>query len=181
MQDVGDEEVMESSEDTNLSTAREGDPELLRREMELCRREKELIVRELQTIRRENEALRRMRDADGSEAANDATRRSPALSQESNATNINAISGLLGHFEGDDNMFEAWEKRVKSLRGVFGLTNDLARFLISSCLKSRTQEWFHSRPDYSKITVDKLLGELRNMFFHEPSKVQFRKQFKQRV
>lgn len=67
VQDVMVEEVMESSEDTSLPSARGGDSELLRREMELCRREKELIERELQIIRRENETLRRMRDADGSE------------------------------------------------------------------------------------------------------------------
>ncbi|KMQ84249.1 hypothetical protein RF55_18112 [Lasius niger] len=78
-------------------------------------------------------------------------------------------------------MFEAWEKRVKSLRDAYGLTDDLARIMIGSRLKGKAQEWFHSNPNYTEITTDELLVELKNMFFHKPSKVHSRRQFEQRT
>src|SRR5580765_1842844 len=162
----------------SVSEPNANNDEHLRREIELYRREKELMERELAVARREIELLRRSQSAnsDGRESASDAAR-SPAVSHEPVATNINAITGLLGHFEGDSGMFEAWEKRVKSLRDAYGLTDDLARIMIGSRLKGKAQEWFHSNPNYTEITTDELLVELKNMFFHEPSKVHSRRQF----
>lgn len=74
----------------------------LRREMELCRREKQLMEREIQLMQRENELLRRTQNMsiDGGEREDSVTARSPAI-HETGVSNINAIAGLLGYFEGD--------------------------------------------------------------------------------
>lgn len=63
--------------------------------------------------RQEMQLLRRMGDADGErhESASDAGMRKSTVSHEPMAINIGAITSLLGYFEGDSEMFEAWEKR----------------------------------------------------------------------
>lgn len=175
---VGNGEQVESPEIANALSVNNNDPERLRREMELCRREKEVMERELQVMRRENEWLRRAQNGNGSESASDAARRSPVLSREPNAANINTISGLLRYFEGDGGLFEAWGKRVKALQDAYGLTDDLTR--IGARLRGKAQEWFHSNPEFTEITVNELLRELKNMFHHEPSRVLVRRQFEQR-
>lgn len=171
---------IENLESANRPRANSDNPELLRREIELCRREKEVMERELLVAQREIESLRRSQNANngGRGSASDAASRSPAISHEP-AMNVNAIAGLLGYFEGDGNMFEAWEKRIKSLRDAYGMTDDLVRIMIGSRLKGKAQEWFHSNPNYTEITVDELLSELKIMFFHVSSKVHMRRQFEQ--
>jgi len=173
----------ESNEEVDEPSVIDTEVEYLRQEMELCRRDKQLMERELQLMRRESDLLRRTQSAniDGGESRNETMARSPTTSHKSGATNINAIAGLLGYFEGDGSTFEPWVKRVGSLRSAYNLTDDLTRILIAARLKGKAQEWFHSNSTYTEIAVDELLLELKNMFFHELGRVHMRKQFEQRV
>lgn len=173
----------ESDEEMDEARANDVEVENLRREMELCRREKQLMERELQLMRRENDLLRRTQNVNGNrdEMRDEATMGSPTISHESGAININAIAGLLGYFEGDGSMFESWMKRAESLRSAYHLTDHLTRILIGVRLKGKAQEWFHSDSRFAEISVDELLLELKNMFFHETGRVHMRKQFEQRI
>ncbi|XP_029162889.1 uncharacterized protein LOC114934371 [Nylanderia fulva] len=171
------------SGEVDESSIHDTEVEYLRRSMELCEREKRLMERELRLMRQENDLLRRTQNVntDGGELRNEVAAGSPTISHEAGVTNINAIASLLGYFEGDSSAFESWKKRVESLRGAYNLTDDLTRILIGARLKGKAQEWLHSSPTYTEITVDELLNELKNMFFHEPGRVHVRKQFEQRI
>ncbi|XP_020296762.1 uncharacterized protein LOC109861499 [Pseudomyrmex gracilis] len=169
----------ESSASANF---READEEstLLRREMEVYWREKELLERELQLARREIDLMRMTQNARTN--GHDFGAVSPSVSHASvGRPSLNIVADSLSHFDGSNNLYEAWEKRVKSLRNAYELTDDLTRLMIGARLKGKAQEWFHSDPSYSDLPVDELLNEMRAMFFHEPSRIQTRKQFEQRM
>lgn len=177
------EERNESNEEIDGAGANDAEVESLRREMELCRRENQLMERELQLMRRENDLLRRTQNVSGNgdELRDEATVRSPTISHESGAININVIAGLLGYFEGDGSMFESWMKRVESLKNAYHLSDDLTRILIGVRLKGKAHEWFHSDSSFAEVSADELLLGLKNMFFHETGRVHMRKQFERRI
>jgi len=47
--------------------------------------------------------------------------------------------------------------------------------------KKKASEWLHSKPEYIAMRMDDLLKKLREMFYHQSSKIVRRRQFEQRV
>ncbi|XP_011860261.1 PREDICTED: uncharacterized protein LOC105557594 isoform X3 [Vollenhovia emeryi] len=59
--------------------------------------------------------------------------------------------------------------------------HDLTKVMMGSRLKGKALEWLHSRSEYIAMPVNDLLGKLREMFYHRPSKILTRRQFEQRT
>jgi len=174
-----DERLNESNTSANSREASD-ESTLLRREMGVCRREKEILERELRLVHREIELMRATQSV--RENGPDLGAASPSTSHASvGRPSLNIIADSLSYYDGSSSLYEAWERRVKSLRNAYELTDDLARLMVGARLKGRAQEWFHSDSGYSDLTVEELLSEMRAMFFHEPSRIQSRRQFEQRT
>lgn len=92
---------------------------------------------------------------------------------------MTAIAGLLSYYDGDGS-YELWERQFQLLREAHQLTNDEAMIILGLRLRGKAMEWLHSRPEYVVMTVQELLGEMRAMFHHPPSRVVRKREFEQR-
>ena len=149
-------------------------PDQVDPELQLMRRERELLQREIELLRREQAMVRR-----GS---------SPPLSNAENTTSnartnisIRAIGDLLSDFDGTVNTFWKWEQQIELLRVSYKLDENASRVLVSSKLKGRAANWFHSKAENLTLSIEDLLKEMRSMFDHRPSKVALRKEFEART
>lgn len=146
--------------------------DLIRRENELLRRERALLQRELEIMRRENAESR------GAPCANSSGERrgSPSMSE-----NVRAIRDLLSDFDGDEGTFWRWEQQIQLLRTMYALNDAATRILVSSKLKGRASEWFHSKPDHLTLSIEDLLTSMKQMFGLRQSKLSLRKKFEERT
>lgn len=146
--------------------------DLIRRENELLRRERALLQRELEIMRRENAESR------GAPCANSSGERrgSPPTSE-----NVRAIRDLLSDFDGGEGTFWRWERQIQLLRTPYALDDAATRILISSKLKGRASEWFHSKPDHLTLSIEDLLAGMKKMFDLRQSKLSLRKKFEERT
>lgn len=94
---------------------------------------------------------------------------------------INAVGELLGIFDGNGENFDSWSQQVELIRSSYNLNDSVTRILISSKLKGKALDWFHSRPDHLSMPIMNLMTELRKMFFPFTSKIKLRKQFESRT
>lgn len=94
--------------------------------------------------------------------------------------NLTSIAELLKTFDGTPRDYEAWEGQIKLLREVYHLDDNTAKILVGMRLKGRAYEWFHSKPEYLRLSFDELLRKLRRMFQFQQSKVTLRKKFEER-
>lgn len=92
---------------------------------------------------------------------------------------MTSIAELHKTFDGAPRDYEAWEGQIKLLREVYHLDDNTAKILIGMRLKGRAYEWFHSKPEYLRLSFE-LLRELRRMFQFQQSKVTLRKKFEER-
>ncbi|GAB1869223.1 SAP domain-containing protein [Camponotus japonicus] len=145
--------------------------DLIRRENELLRRERALLQRELEIMRRENAESR------GAPCTNTSEERrgSPPTSE-----NVRAIRDLLSDFDGGEGTFWRWERQIQLLRTTYALDDAATRILISSKLKGRASEWFHSKPDHLTLSIEDLLASMK-MFDLRQSKLSLRKKFEERT
>lgn len=95
------------------------------------------------------------------------------------AAEIRAISGLLSEFCGDDTFWK-WERQINYLRNSYGLNDSATKMLISSRLKGKAYEWFHSKPEHIEYNVDELLQCMKDMFDFKRDKLELRHKFKRR-
>jgi len=95
--------------------------------------------------------------------------------------NISAIAELLTTFDGTTGNFETWERQLRLLKQTYRLNDEHARILVGMRLRGKALEWLHSKAELVEISVEALLGELKIMFDHRPSKVILRKKFEERV
>ncbi|XP_011860339.1 PREDICTED: uncharacterized protein LOC105557649 [Vollenhovia emeryi] len=131
----------------------------LRMEIEFMCRERELMQRELELTHREAELLR------------NSPRRSDSSTNARPSVHIKAISELLGEFNGIDFYFAEWEKQVRLLRRTYELDDNMTKLLMSSRLKGRALQWFHSKAEYLEMSMDQLLQEMQTAFDHRPMPV----------
>lgn len=89
---------------------------------------------------------------------------------------VKAIGELLGEFDGSDNTFWKWEEQVRMLQTAYQLDELATKVLMSTKLKGRAQNWLHSRPEYLTISVEELLGHMKVMFDHRPTKLALRRE-----
>lgn len=99
----------------------------------------------------------------------------------SSRISINAISELLGNFDGSGQNFESWAQQVELIRAGYGLSDEITRIVISSKLRGKALNWFHSRSSHLTIPVEQLMYELKKMFFPQLSKIKLRRQFEDLV
>ncbi|KMQ84408.1 hypothetical protein RF55_17802 [Lasius niger] len=145
---------------------------LIRRENELLRRERALLQRELEIARQEYNEDRGTPRTSGS-----GERRSGPSANE----NVRAIRDLLSEFDGGEGTFWKWEQQIRLLRISYALDDAAARILISSKLKGRAFEWFHSKSDHLTFSVEDLLKAMREMFDLRQSRLSLRKKFEERT
>lgn len=105
--------------------------------------------------------------------------RNPTISDYGN--NVRNIKDLLCDFNGTDNEFWKWKQQVELLRNSYSLEDSATRVLISSKLKGKALDWFHSRLEHVVISVSELWEKMRQMFDHRPSKLSLRREFERRV
>lgn len=135
--------------------------------MDLLRRERDLLERELRLVRREMNV--------SPNSANSSGRHSVVSSMS-----IRAIGDLLSEFRGDDTFWK-WEKQVQLLRTTYNLDDNSTKVLISSRLKDKALNWFHSKPDHLELSVDELLDRMKEMFDLRPTKLTMRRNFERRM
>lgn len=129
------------------------------RELELLKRENMLMQREL--LRREQ---MQPREPSASPASAGNTDSSDGQTTASATLSIRAIGDLLSDFDGRDNTFWKWEQQINLLRATYHLDNNATRVLISSRLRGRAVNWFHSKSEHITLPIDDLLTEMRRMF-----------------
>lgn len=151
------EERRENSDSNNL----------LRRKLELLRRENAVLQRELR--------LAEHRESSGLIIT--ATSQVPVTS----AVRIKEISDLLADFAGDKDTFDAWKGQAEILRTTYRLNEDAMKMLLSSRLKGKAREWFHSTPTHLQLTVNELFEQMDRMFNHRRSKLELRRNFEKCV
>lgn len=142
-------------------------------EVELLRRERDLLRRKLELIRREAER-RNQQNVSMSDT------RSPVSSDYGN-NNVRAIKDLLNEFNRTGNEFWKWKRQVELLRDSYNLDDNSTRVLISSKLKGKALDWFHSRPEHITLSIPSLWEKMKQMFDHRPSKLALRREFEQRM
>lgn len=140
------------------------------REMDLLRRERDLALRELELMRRERSC------ASGGESSADSAPRSVT----SMTMSVRTISDLLSDFDGKENSFTIWKQQFQLLKSNYQLDEHMARVLISTKLKGRALNWFHSRPEYLNMSVENLMEEMAGMFDARPKRISLRKDFENR-
>lgn len=127
------------------------------------------MERELALARRETEMLR-----NSPQHINSSVNSRPNI-------NIKAIGELLREFNGVDSYFSEWEKQVRMLCQTYELDDNMAKILISSKLKGKAIQWFHSQSKYIEMGLNQLLQEMKIAFDHRPSKLDRRKKFERRT
>ncbi|CAK9799255.1 Transposon Tf2-6 polyprotein [Anthophora plagiata] len=95
--------------------------------------------------------------------------------------NVSAIADLLSCFDGSSNTFIMWERQVQTLKATYQLTDDTTKLLMGSRLKGNALEWLHSKPEHITMSVEKLLDNLREMFYHPENVLETRRRFEARV
>lgn len=63
----------------------------------------------------------------------------------------------------------------------YALDDAAARIVISTKLKGRAFEWFHSKPDHLTFSIENLLKAMKEMFDLRQSKLSLRKKFEERT
>ena len=67
------------------------------------------------------------------------------------------------------------------MKSAYTLTDKKTKVLISTKMKEKTLEWFHSKPDHLELSLDDLLKNMKKMFDHKPRKLVLRKKFEERA
>ena len=150
------------------------DTELLQREMELITREKAIAEKELENARQQIQQLRTQHAQSGNRVNN-------AQESTDQRVNLNELKELLNCFDGADGDYDNWEKQIKFVKTTYGLSEGKTKILISTRMKGKALEWFHSKPDHLEISLDELFGKMKAMFDHRPSKLVLRKHFEERM
>lgn len=138
----------------------------------MLRRERALLQRELKIARRES-----TEDHGTSRITSSGGRHNVPPTSE----NVRAIRDLLSEFDGSEGTFWKWEQQIQLLRVSYALDDAATRILISSKLKGRAFEWFHSKPSYLTLGIGDLLTAMREMFDLRQSKLSLRKKFEERT
>lgn len=94
---------------------------------------------------------------------------------------INAITDLLGSFDGNIGSYKYWKEQLKLLRATYRLTDEHVKILIGMRLKGKASEWLHSKPEHIELPEDSLLDEMQEMYDHRHSKTILRKRFEERM
>lgn len=136
----------------------------MRRKLELIWKEKALL--ELQLARREAKHGE-FRPSSRRIKRNDEVR-----------LKLNEIKELVDYFDDSSGSFENWKKQVRFIKRSCNLSNDFTKALVSSKLKRKTIEWFHSRSDFLEVSLETFGYE--EMFDHRPAEMILRRQFEQR-
>lgn len=114
----------------------------------------DLLQRELELLRRENAVLQReLRLAERSES--DRSTVTPRVSTAP-SLRLREVSDLLADFTGKKDNFDAWKGQAEVLRTTYQLSEDAMKVLLSSHLKRKAQEWFHSTSTSLQLSVDEL-------------------------
>lgn len=92
---------------------------------------------------------------------------------------IREIGDLLAEFSGDKDTFVTWKSQAKILRATYQLNEDTMKILLSSRLKGKAQEWFHSTPTHLQLTIHELFEQM-DMFNNRKSKLELRRSFEKR-
>lgn len=110
---------------------------------------------------------------DGNNESTATTRASAA-----SAVRIREIGDLLADFTGDKNTFDIWKGQAEILHATYQLNEDATKILLSSRLKGKAQEWFHST--HFRLTVHELFDQMDRMFDNRRSKLELRRNFENR-
>lgn len=70
---------------------------------------------------------------------------------------------------------------MRFLREVYDLNDNLTKILMSTKLRGRALDWFHSKSDYITMRFDELLAGLRGIFYYRPNKIILRRHFEERM
>jgi len=183
-----DDDVNEARETMNQTNEEANEILRMRRELEISKKERELARKELELVKRENELLQNMRRLSVNVEALEGQRtnirdieRNVNNDEANKKPNITAIAELLSSFDGRSNTYETWERQVIFLKNTYKLSDDLTKVMIGLRLKGKAIEWLHSKPEHISLSINDLLRKLKEMFYHQSSKIVTRKQFEQRV
>lgn len=94
---------------------------------------------------------------------------------------IKAIKSLLNEFDGTGGDYYKWEQQIELLREIYKLEDGTLRVLITTKLKGKALNWFHSKPEHIRLTSIELLKEMRGMYDRRPSRLALRKEFERRT
>ena len=122
--------------------------------------------------------MRREREL-GAESPNVSTAASNDSSSSSGG--IRGIKEFLCEFDGSDNIFLNWKQQLELLMRVYNLDDNSTKVLISSRLKGRTLNWFHSKAEHLALSIPDLLRDMQQMFDFRSAKLALRKEFEARM
>lgn len=138
--------------------------------------------RELAVVRRELEVARgglQSEQAMGGEQRRSA--RSITSERDPSHPSVTVIADLVSCFDGRSDSFENWEKQIRQVQVAYRLEDNIARILVGMRLKGKAQEWLHSRPEYTTMTLEQLLGECRTIFHRKENRIEARRRFEERM
>ena len=71
-------------------------------------------------------------------------------------------------------------KKVDLVQENFSLDDNPMKILISSKLKGRALNWFHTKPEHLMLSVNELKEEMKTMYGQGPNKLFLRREFERR-
>ena len=125
--------------------------------------------------------MQRLGNAQQQSPASVSTQRSDVGGMSTTSVSIRAIRELLSDFEGREDTFWRWRQQLELLMATYNLDENTVRVLISSKLKKRALEWFHSKSEHLMISIADLLRSLATLFDDRPKKLKLRKDFEARI
>lgn len=139
-----------------------------------------LVQRELELLRRENAVLQReLQFTERGQRGNES--RAIPHAPMTSAVRIREISDLLADFTGENDTFDTWKGQAEILRMTYQLNENAMKILLSSHLKGRAQEWFHSTPAHLQLTTEELFEQMNRMFNQRRSKLELRRNLEKRT
>lgn len=143
--------MVSPTENANVSARRDNGKvqDLMRRELDLLRRENAVLERELRLAQQNGNGIVRPEQPPIAQAvpvAEMLTAAAPAPVVQIPTVRIKDIRDMLADFNGEKDTFDIWKGQAEILRTTYRLNEDAMKMLLSSHLKGKAQEWYHSTP-----------------------------------
>ena len=139
---------------------------LWKKEIELMERENNLLMRENELLKKEIELSRA------------SSSKREIHSDEPKSFKISDVHEMIDHFDGYS--FHVWSEQIKTVKRVYNITDDKMKVIVSSKLKGKAKEWFHSKPCFIEKSFDELICALSEMFDNKIDKLAIRRQLERR-
>lgn len=88
-----------------------------------------------------------------------------------NKVNLISIGELTSEYNRSDVSFQKWRQQIELVCNTYNIAENAIKIMISSKLKGRALDWFHSKSNHIVIPYNELMQQLEHMFAHRPSRL----------